>query len=169
MLITKKTKTKHILPLLSDAAIVEQLLDKIEPYPLDKDIIEMTIAEFASIVDDDEEYVKGLLKEKYAYKAFGKLKSYQQQMKSLNSWLKRLEIQQTSEEKQASLGVEFPSMIERMLLTVTEFFHLTSFEEAEKVKLSNYLLIAKDKVADTKYQRNYQKILDTKSKMNRKR
>ena len=169
MLITNKTKTRDVLAIVTTKELIDQLLEKVESYPLDKDILEMTIAEFADVINDEEAYITKLLNEEYALKAFGRLKNYREQMRTLVDWLKKLEVKQTPDEKQAAIGVDFPSLPERMLLTVTSFFHLNSFDEGEKVKLSNYLLIAKDQAADVKYQRNYQRILDQKAKMNKKK
>jgi len=169
MLITNKTKTRDVLAIVTTKELIDQLLEKVESYPLEKDILEMTIAEFSDVINDEEAYITKLLSEEYALKAFGRLKNYREQMRTLVDWLKKLEVSQTLDEKQAAIGVDFPSLPERMLLTVTEFFHLSSFDEGEKVKLSNYLLIAKDQAADVKYQRNYQRILENKAKLNKKR
>ena len=55
-----------------------------------------------------------------------------------------------------------------MVLTLAKFFNLKSLEEATHCKLYEYILIAKDNIADVQYQRNYQKILDAKNKTNKK-
>lgn len=169
MLITTKTKTKNVLPLLSTKELVEEFIEKVEPYPLDKDILSMTIAEFSNIILEEDAYIQSLLSEKLAFKAFGKVKSYRQQMKQLADWMKKLEIKQSEDEKRAAIGVNFPDMIQRMLITVTKFFGLKSFDEAENVKLADYLLIAMSESADIKYQRNYQQILEMRNKVKNKK
>ena len=169
MLVTTKTKTKHIVPILSTKELVEEFIEKVDPYPLDKDIISMTIAEFSNIILDEESYIQSLLNEKLAYVAFGKVKSYRQQMKQLADWMKKLEVKQSEDEKRAAIGVDFPDLIQRMLITVTKFFGLKSFDEAENVKLADYLLIAMSESADIKYQRNYQQILEMRNKVKTKK
>lgn len=167
MLITKKTKTKDILPLLTKKELLDELLDKVPPVPLKKPIISMTIKEFSNIILDEEAYINKLLSKRRALTAFGMIKTYRSEMQGLSSWLKKHEIAQTAEEKQAAADVDFPSMIERMLITVTKFFNLSSMDKAEKRYVNEYLLILKDQTADVKYQRNYQSILERKANANR--
>lgn len=158
MLINKRTKTKKILPYL-DEKQVEDIINQIPEVALPTPILELSIGEFGALLDDEETYIKNLLNEKYLFDALGKLKSFKRQMEELTNFLKLYEVKQTKEEKQAAVGVVFPDFAARMLLTVTKFFGLKSFDEAEKVKLSNYLLILQDEVSSLQYQRNYQDII----------
>lgn len=168
MLITKKTKTKHLLPLLNTQEKIDQVIEAMEPYPLKKEVLSMTIGEFSHVVLEEQEFIKELLSEKLAYKAFGRIKSFRIQMEQLSKWMKKLEVKQSQDEKAASIGVDFPDLIQRMLITVTKFFHLKSFDEAEKCSLSDYLLIFMDQASDVKFQRNYQKLLEMRQKVKKK-
>lgn len=168
MLVTKKTKTKDLLPLLNTQEKIDMVLEAIEPYPLDKDLLSMNIEEFSHVILEEEDYIKELLSEKRAYKALGKLKSYRKQMEQLTKWMEKLEVKQSQDEKTASLGVDFPDMIQRMLITVTKFFGLKSFSEAEKCLISDYLLIYMDQSSDVKFQRNYQKLLESRQNLKKK-
>lgn len=164
MRITKKTRTKDILPLLTKERL-EDLLEQVEPIPLDKSVLSMTITEFNDVLNDDETLILNLIKEnKHALQFLGKLKSFRNQMQSLNSFFKKLEIKQSPEENAAARGVLFPDMIQKMLLTCCSFFHLKSFEEAEKCKVSDYMLIYQNEAASALYQRNYNKIMEQKQK-----
>lgn len=169
MKITKKTKVKEILPFLTEERF-NKLLEVVEEYPLHKNILSFTVGEFAELTISEEEYIKKILnpKEK-VYIAFGKLKSYRNQMKQLADYLKTFELKLTPEEKQASQGIDLPSTAERVLLDCVKFFHLHSMEEAEKIPLSDWLVVLKDQVATAKYSRNYQKILEQRSKSKTKR
>lgn len=162
MLITKKTKTKEVIPFLNKER-VDLILDAVDEYPLDKPILEMTIAEFSECLSD--EYPMKFLNEKYLYKAFGKLKSFKRQLEEITKYMELNKIEPNSEQKQAASGVYFLSFEENLLYTVTEFFHLKSFDEAEQIKISNYLLINKKTSADAKFQHNYNKIMENKNKL----
>lgn len=165
MLITKKTKTKDLLPLLNEERF-NRIMDAIDEYPLDKQLVEFTIGEFIDALDDD--YTMRFFKEKRAYKAFGKLKSFKNQLEGITKFLKQNDIEPNKEQKSAAQGVNFLSFEENMLYTAAEFFHLKSFDDAEKVKLSNYLLIHKKTSSEAKFQYNYNRIIDMKSKKNGK-
>lgn len=165
MVITKKTKTKDLVPFLNEERF-NMVLDAVEEYPLPKDLICMTIGEFIDALDDS--YTIRFFKERRAYKAFGKLKSFKNQLEGITKFLKQNDIEPNKEQKSASQGVNFLSFEENMLYTAAEFFHLKSFDEAEKVKLSNYLLIHKKTSSEAKFQHNYNRIIDMKSKKNGK-
>ena len=170
MQITKRTRLKELLPLLTDKERLDSVLDGIEEYPLKKDVISMNIGEFSEIVLDEEAWVKKMFRpNERAYKALGRVKNYKRQMEQLMNWIKKFNIKQTADEKQAAIGVDFPDFISRMLITVTEFFKLSSFKEAEKVPLADYLLILQDQSSSIQYQRNYQKIIDLKNKSKNKK
>lgn len=164
MKITKKTKTRDILPLLTKERL-EDLLEQVEPVTLEKSILSMTLTEFNDIISDEESFMLELVKHnRKALKFLGKLKSFREQMNGLNAFFKRLEINQSSEEKAAAKGVLFPDIMQRMLLTCCAFFHLKSFDEAEKCRISDYMLIYQNEAANAQYQRNYQAILEQKQK-----
>lgn len=164
MKITKRTRVKEVLPLLTERRL-EYLLERLQEFPLEKPILSLTIGEFAEILLDEQAYVMRLLNPRErAWKAFGRLKTFKREMSEISDFMKRYEIKQSSEEKQAAVGVDFPDFIAKILITVTQFFNLHSFKEAEAIPLANYLVILQDQSSAVKYQRNYSKILEQKSK-----
>lgn len=166
MKISKKTKVKEVLPLLINSDRIEKLLEDIPQYPLQKDIISMTIGEFSQIVLNEESFIGELLKpNEKVLVAFGRLKTFRKQMENLGKYLEKFNIKQSQDELMAGRGIDFPTSLEKMLITVVQFFGLKSFDEAEKVKVCDYLLILKDNVSNVKFQRNYSKIIEQKSKM----
>lgn len=168
MLITKKTKFKDVCPLLNENNF-EKFLSLIPEHPLEKDIISMTIGEFSEIVLNENKYIQNLLKpNEKVLVCCGKLRSFRRQMKNITDYLQKMSIPQSLEEKMAGKDVEAPDFISRMLIDVTKFFNLHSFAEAEQIKVCDYLLILQDQVATAKYNRNYQKIIEQKSKTKKK-
>lgn len=164
MLITKRTRVKDLLPLLTEKRM-EYLLERIQEYPLEKSILSMTIGEFAEILMDEQAYILTLLNPRErAWKAFGQLKSFKRQMEEVSNFMKKYEIKQTEDEKRAAINIEFPDFIAKMLITATQFFNLHSFKEAEQVPLADYLVILQDQSSAVKYQRNYSKLIEQKSK-----
>lgn len=161
MLITTKTKTQSVLPLLTIERF-EQLLDAVEPQPLPKDLTDMTVGEFLDCLEDG--YAERFLKEKYVYMAFGHLKEFKKQMEGIAKFLKMNDIKASAEQERAALGIEFPDFAEQVLLTVTEYFGLQSFDEAEQVKMSNYMLIVKKQSSEAKFKHQYDKIIEQKMK-----
>lgn len=167
MRITNKTLTRDILPLLTQATLKE-LLEKVPAVPLKKPVLSMTIGEFGEITEDEETYIGKLLKHRKALKAFGMLKQYKQEVEALSKFFKMYEIKKSQEEEAAGKGVLFPNLAQRMIIDCVKFFHLNSTEEAEKVKVSDWLTFWMDEAANMLYQRNYQKLLEQKSKAKRK-
>lgn len=167
MRITRKTLTRDILPLLTQETLKE-LLEKVPAVPLKKPVLAMTIGEFGEIVDDEEQYIANILKHRKAFKAFGLLKQYKQEMEALAKFFKQYEIKRTPEEEAAAKGVLFPNLIQRMIIDCVNWFHLSSTKEAEKVKLSEYLTFWMNEAANMLYQRNFQKLLEQKHNNKRK-
>lgn len=162
MLITKKTRVKDILPLLTEQRM-ERLLDNIQEYPLEKPILSMTIGEFSEILLDEQAYILTLLNPRErAYIAFGQLKSFKRQMEEISTWMKKYEIKQSEEERRAAIGIEFPDFIAKILIIVVQFFGLHSFKEAEQIPLADYLIILQEQSSSIRYQRNYSKIVEQK-------
>lgn len=164
MKITRKTLTKDVLPLLTQDTLKE-LLEKVPAVPLDKPLITLTVGEFGEMVEDEETYIGKLLKHRKALKAFGRLKQYKQEVEALSKFFKMYEIKKSQEEEAAGKGVVFPNLAQRMIIDVVRWFHLQSTEEAEKVKLSDWLTFWMDEAANMLYQRNYSKILEQKHKV----
>lgn len=165
MVISENTLTMTVLPYMSKEQF-DELVEKCEEVPLDKPILEMTCGEFIQSMEDD--FLNEIFKETYLYDAIGKYKSYKAQMEQIDTYLKLNEFKLSSEEERAQIGINFPSFPERILMTVTEFFHLHSFKEAEKIPFTNYLVITNSKNADAKFERQFQKIMEQKNKMKRK-
>ena len=165
MVIDEKTLTMTVLPYMSKEQF-DELVEKCEEVPLDKPLLEMTCGEFIQSMEDD--FLNEIFKEPYLYDAVGKYKSYKAQMEQIDTYLKLNEFKLSSEEERAQIGINFPSFPERILMTVTEFFHLHSFKEAEKIPFTNYLVITNSKNADAKFERQYGKIMEQKNKMKRK-
>ena len=161
MVITRRTKTKDVLPFLT-ADRAKEIMDAVDEYPLDRNIIELTIGEFMDCLEDG--YAERFLKERYLYKAFGKIKCFRRQMEEISQFLKMNETKPNGEQERAALGIVFPTFGEQMLMTVTEYFHLANFDEAEEIKLHNYLLIMKKNTSENKFKANYEKIISDKIK-----
>lgn len=160
MKITKRTRVKDILPLLTEKRM-EYLLRDIPEYPLDKSILSMTIGEFSEILLDEQAYILTLLNPRErAWKAFGRLRTFKKEMEEVSNFMKKYEIKQTEDEKRASTNVEFPDFIAKMLITVVQFFNLHSFKEAESIPLADYLVILQEQSSAVKYQRNYSRIME---------
>ena len=170
MQITKRTRLKELLPLLVEKERVDTLLDQVEPYPLEKKVLSMTIGEFTEIVMDEESFLRKLMQPRErAFIALGRVKQYRTEMKQVMDYIKKFQIKQTADERQAAIGVDFPDLCARMLLTVTEFFHLKSFDEAEKVAIADWIMILRDQSTAIQYQRNYQRLMEMKNKAKRKK
>ena len=163
MKITKRTKTRTVLPLLTQETLKE-LLEKIPAVPLKKPVLAMTIGEFGEIVEDEEQYIAKLLKHRKALKAFGLLKQYKQEMEALSKFFKMYEIKRTQEEEAATKNIIFPNLAQRMLIDVVKWFHLNNTEAAEKIKVSEWLTLWQDEAANMLYQRQYMNIMDAKNK-----
>lgn len=167
MKITKRTKTRDVLPLLTQDTLKE-LLEKVPAIPLKKPLLSMTVGEFGEIIEDEETYIAKLLKHRKALKAFGRLKQYKQEIEAISKFFKLYDVRRTADESNAAVGIKFPNLGQRMLIDCVKWFHLNSMEEAEKVKLSAWLTMWQDEAANALYQRNYTKILEQKSKAKRK-
>lgn len=166
--LNKWSKTKDILPLL-DKEKLEYILSQVEEVPLKKPILEMSIRKFGAIVNNEEEFIAKLLKKRRLFKALGLLKSYKRQMNEIVSFFKMYDIKQTKEEKQAAIGIVFPDLVSRMLLTVTKFYHLKSMKQAERRTVSEYLIVFQEESSSLMYQRNYNNILNMQMKQKPKK
>lgn len=167
MRITYRTKTKDILPLLTKER-VDDLMEKIPVVPY-KQIIGMTIAEFGELMMDETDYIYRniIRKNKRFLDCFGKIKDLKTQLDGLNNFIGKYNRQLTNEEKQAQRGIMYPTFIQRVLLDIVDYFHLKSFDEAEKKTVADWLLVYQNKAAESLYNYNYQRILDAKSKRNK--
>lgn len=165
MQVTLDTPTVAVLPLLTKE-YMDILMEKIPPRAMQKPIWDMTCGEFIECLDED--YTKCFFEEETIGAAIGHLKTFQTDMENLNKYLKLNEQKETSEEIAAKRNVVFPTFAESILITVAEFFHLKSFEEAENVPFSNYLLIFKNNSAKAKYEAQLNQIYMNKNKTKKK-
>ena len=77
-------------------------------------------------------------------------------------YFEQLNIPQDADERQAEQNINFLNGYVAMLIFAQQKFFLHSIEEAEQVKLSEYLAMKKHEVDGIKYQRNLQKIYQQK-------
>lgn len=80
----------------------------------------------------------------------------------INKFFESLQIKQDADEKQAGQGINFLNPYVSMLIFAQQKFFLHSLEDAEKVKLSEYMAMKKNEVDGIKYQRSLQKIYQQK-------
>lgn len=165
MIITKRTKTKDVLPFLTKERL-ELLINDVPEVPLKKPILSLTCGEFIQCLDDD--YVLGFLQQKRALKAFGMVKSFRRQMEEINKYLQANKVSESAEMKQASINVQFPTIGQSILMTVTEYLHLDRIEKAADVPLSEFLMIQRKQSAENKFSVNHSKILEQKNKQKQK-
>ena len=166
--ITKRTKTRDILPLLN-ADNIERLLDVVPEYPLGTAVLSMKIKQFASILEDEESFISQLLNEKHALVAFGRLKQYRKEIKQFTNFIKLYDFKEDNDEAQAKKGIVFPKMSMRMLSDCVRYFHLKSFDEAEDYTVSQWLAIFQEDAANALYQRRLHEIFQSKSKQKKKK
>lgn len=91
-----------------------------------------------------------------------RLKWLFREFEEINKFFESLQIKQDADEKQAGNGINFLNSYMSMLIFAQQKFFLHSLEDAEKVKLSEYMALKKNEVDGIKYQRNLQKIYQQK-------
>lgn len=166
MKITKKTKVKDVLPLLINSDRMERFLEIIEPVELECPIISMSLGQFGDLMLNEEKFIEKLLKpNRKAILAFGQLKKFKIEMENIGKFFEKHQLKQSEDEKMASRGVDFVNPIASMLISCVEFFNLHSFREAEQIQLCDYMIVLQNQCANAKFQRNYSKIIEQKSKM----
>lgn len=155
--ITDKTKTRTVVALLNDKNI-EEFIDQVPEVELDTKITEMTIADFEDAIDDTQSYVSRFLNEKYALIAFGKIKRFRTELESTLNYIKSLSIEGDDREKQASEGIQWPSMCMRMRLDLCESLHLHDLKDAEKKELWQWIAFEQRKSAVEQYNRRFSEL-----------
>lgn len=165
MKITYRTLIKDLLPFI-DKESFEIILEKVDPQPLECSLLNMSIAEYSELIEDTERYIETniLHNETTVWLGFGRLKQLRIELDELDKWLKKFKVPTSKDEKQAAIGIEFPDNTANMLITVTEFFHLKSFAEAEQVKLCDYLLIYQHQQTQQLFQHNYNRLKEMQAK-----
>lgn len=161
--ITKRTKTKDILPLLNEDSF-KRLLDAVPEHPLETSIFSMKIKQFAEILEDETEFISLLLNHKRILVAVGRVKQYKKEVEQFANFLKMYDYKQTNEEKRASHGIVYPSMAQRMLTDCVRFFNLKSFDEAEQKTVSEWLAVFQSDAANALYQRKLHEEFEKKMK-----
>lgn len=152
MKIDKHTKFKKIAPLITDENL-EDVLQQAICKPLAVPVVEMSIAEFASVTSG--EYEREIMKQKYAFEVLGQMKQLRKEVADLNRLVERLTPPETIEEKAAKNGVIFPDLPTRMVLDILDRFPaIKSFDEAEQHSVAEWLVIFKARCASENYQRN---------------
>lgn len=91
-----------------------------------------------------------------------RLKWLFKEFEDVNKFFEDLTIKQDADEKQAGQGINFLNSYMSMLVFAQQKFFLHSIEEAENVKLCDYMALKKNEVDGIKYQRNLQKIYQQK-------
>lgn len=169
MYLTNKTLTKDVLPLLNKSNF-EVILKAVPTKPIKKDVVDMTIDEFSDILDmsDYDLLTYYAKKNRKALDFLGKLKNIQNQLKGFSNFIKRYDIKHSQDENQACMGVVFPTLAESMLYDVIKFYNLNSLNEAKRITVNEYLFTVKINGCTLKYQSNYQKIMDSKTKLKSK-
>lgn len=166
--ITKRTRTRDILPLLN-ADSIERLLDVVPEYPLETAVLSMKIRTFADILTDEQSFIESLLTERKALVAFGRLKQYRKEIKQFADFIKLYDFKESNEEAQAKKGIVFPNMSMRMMSDCVRYFHLKSFDEAEDYTVSQWAAIFQEDAANALYQKRLHDIFQAKSKQKKGR
>lgn len=91
-----------------------------------------------------------------------RLKWLFRELEDVNKFFESLQIKQDADEKQAGNGINFLNSYMSMLIFAQQKFFLHSLEDAEKIKLSEYMAMKKNEVDGIKHQRNLQKIYQQK-------
>lgn len=173
MKITKKTRTRQILPLLTTAERVQWVVDNIPPFPLPTPVTQMTIGEY--IEATQESYIERLLKQKYAYIAFGQVRQLRSELDALGKYLKKLMLKLTADEEAAQANVPWLDSGQRMVVDVIKWGLATPapgepiLDAAEKVKVSAWLLMNQDRATAAQYERNLSDIREKRWRSERRR
>lgn len=157
MYVDRKTKTKSILPLIDEQRL-KLVLEQVPPVKLGWSVVSMSISDFEDSVLDPN-FVNRFMTEKYAFDAFGKLKTFIDEREKVMKYIDSLQVEPSDMEKKAAAGIEFPSLFERMRHDLISYFGLHSIADAEKMSVGTWLFIEKKKTADEKYQRRFQQLM----------
>lgn len=124
----------------------------------------MTVGEFIECLNDD--YLSTFFSngDDLLVVAIGRIKQFKTEMEQIQKLLALNEIKLSNEEKAAQKGVVFPSFEETMLCECVDYFHLHSLDEAEKIPLSNYLIMKRKNSAESLFERNLNRIYTEQSK-----
>lgn len=154
MLITKKTKWKHIAPLINTTNF-DKLLEQCPEHPLPRKVIDLTCGEFIGLLENDNHIAEQVVgRPKLALVMLGRLRSLKRQMDEVRAYLTANEYQQDMMAEKAANGVKFPTPSERILLDVQQRYGLKSLNDAEKAPLTDYMLMVRDQTSRAKFEHN---------------
>lgn len=114
-----------VLPLLTEER-AEYLLANVPPYPLETPVLQMTLGEY--FVATTEGFTERLLKEKRAYKAFGRLRQLKSELESLGKWLKRFDVPMSADEQAAAANAIY---VQTEVVIYVPTGHLTDYQTAQ--------------------------------------
>ena len=152
---------RDIEPLLNEER-VKELAASVSPIPLRRPLLEMTCGEFIEALD--EGYALSFLRKKRVLRAFGLYREYLSQLEQITAYMRRYEVEQTADEKAAARGVDFPTLSERILIECVKHYHLHSTAEAERLPITDWLLMAKSEGSAAVYQHKLTQIQNKKNK-----
>lgn len=161
--ITNETTIREAAPYLKPDHI-KTLMEKADEMPLYPPVYGYTVGEFVEALDRDQasEFLKD--PDKPLMVALGEMKAFNRQMEEIVKVMEANNPKLSGDEEAAKKGVVFPSVGESILIECCEWFHLHSLDEAENIRLSNYLVMRRGKTAETLYERNLMKITTDKAR-----
>lgn len=166
--ITYKTKTREILPFLTTSNITE-VCKQVEIVPIDPPLPEMTVEEFDQLLSSPENYMMKLAKKhRNALQFLGACRDMFDQLDGFTKFIKRFDVKQSQEEKQAANGVPFPSFGNYIISTLVKFYNLHSVDEAAKKKVKEFMLAFEVESSNAMFSRRYSDITAKKAKLKKK-
>lgn len=167
--ITYKTKTKEILPFLTTSNITD-VCKQVPMVPLDTPLPEMTVEEFDELLSSPETYMMKLAKKhRNAINFLGACRDMFDQLDGFTKFIKRFEVNQSSEERQAASGVPFPSFGNYIVSTLVKFYNLHGVDEACKKKVKEFMLAFEVESSNAIYSKRYSEITAKNAKMKQKK
>lgn len=153
----KYVQYADVLPFVVSNELVEKAVEMVVPFwELEiGQLFKFAESDFSDIVPDDCEMSVA----QYIW-----LQEFPKWLKSFVDICNKLTIQQTAEQKQASASCIATDWQESMLLFARAYFGLHSFAEAERVKVSEYLMAKKDDYNTKVFERNLTNIQRQKTK-----
>lgn len=162
--IDENTKTEEIVYLL-DSSNVDELLKQIDALPLSKDITDFTIEEFDALLNNTAPYVARLAKENTKALVFlGKYKTLKNSIDGFFKFVEQYKTKQSSEEKQAAKGINFPSFGDCMLGLMIKYYGLHSIDDAKIRTVAEYLFALQDTASSALFEWKLNEIYRKKSK-----
>lgn len=163
MKITNRTLVGEVATILNGEHL-EKLLEQCPAVELEKPLIGMTVGEFLECLGEDYPYTFFQDNKQRLTVAIGRFKQFKKELEDIQKVLKLNEISTTPEEQAAQNGVVWPTFQEGVLCDCVDWFNLHSLEDAEKLPLTNYLIMKRKKNAESLFERNLNKIYNEKAK-----